>query len=261
MILAIGATFLAVWLWFPERGRPDRLTVTPQPLAVTKPSWTRPVGVAVIVLLVMAGIFGGLRGAVLSALTVMVAATAAGLWRRHRARQTARLRAAEVAAGCATLAAEVRAGRAAVTALEVVAEDHAAFRPVTAASQVGAAVTESFRHCAQVPGQADLMQLARAWEVAQRTGAPLAPILDAVAAGLRANQTVAQATVTELAASRATGQLLGVLPVVGIGLGFVLGGNPIDFLFNSRFGLGFLAGGVALTCAGLLWSDRLGDPR
>lgn len=261
MMLASIAAFCAVWLWFPQRSRADRLSVSPPAPLTARRSKLRPIGGVMLIVLVVASIVSGVRAAVLVAMLCLVAATAGYLWWRYRARRNAQLRAAEVAGGCATLAAEVRAGRAAAAALEVVAGDHPPFVPVAAALQVGSSVAESMRHHAQLPGHEGLLQLARAWEVAQRTGAPLGPTLDAVAAGLRADQTVARATTTELAASRATGQLLGVLPVIGIGLGFVLGGNPIDFLFHSRFGLAFLAGGVVLTCAGLLWSDRLGDPR
>jgi len=258
VILAMLATLVAVGLAFAP-GRPiTRLAPIP---AGPRRRKGRPVLPVVIAAVLVSAVVAGPRVGVLLALGVGVAATAATLWSRYRRRRLRRERRVEVAEGCAVLAREVRAGRAPVQALMSVAEDHPSFAPAAAAHRVGGSIPRTLRDTAGQPGREGMAQLARAWEVSTRTGAALAPTLDVVSRALRAEQQVARTTAGELAAPRATGQMLGLLPVAGIVLGFLLGGNPIDFLLTSGYGLACLVGGVGLTCAGLLWSDRLGDPR
>ncbi|MGJ3508074.1 type II secretion system F family protein [Enemella sp. A6] len=260
MILAVLATGLAVWAAFDPRRPITRLSVRPPAVeAVSRTS--RAIVPAVVLAVLVAAVVGGIRIAVLVGLGALVTATAWILWGRYRARLQQREHRVGVAEGCALLAREVRAGRPPVEALLTVAEDHPPFARAASAHRVGGSVADSLRQAAALPGQAGMVQLARAWEVSARTGAALGPTLDVVAAGLRADQRVARTTAGELAAPRATGQVLGLLPVAGIVIGYVLGGNPIDFLINSSYGLVCLVGGVGLTCAGLLWSDWLGGQR
>ena len=72
--------------------------------------------------------------------------------------------------------------------------------------------------------------MARSWQLCQVTGAPIADAANRVADGLRADAATERLVAAELAAPRASGRMLAALPVLGIGLGFVGGGNPIDFL-------------------------------
>lgn len=81
----------------------------------------------------------------------------------------------------------------------------------------------------------------------------------AVAASLRADEAVSGVVRAELSAPRATGRLLAALPLAGLGLGYVVGGDPIGFLTGGWIGQICLVGGVGLGCAGLLWTDRLAD--
>jgi tight adherence protein B len=60
-----------------------------------------------------------------------------------------------------------------------------------------------------------------------------------------------------MAGARATSGVLAVLPVLGIGLGQMIGAEPVRFLFGGGVGGWLLVIGVALSCAGLLWSDRI----
>ncbi|HEX8510882.1 MAG TPA: type II secretion system protein, partial [Propionibacteriaceae bacterium] len=61
----------------------------------------------------------------------------------------------------------------------------------------------------------------------------------------------------ELAAPRATGKIMAVLPLCGLGMGYLLGGDPGGYLLSSPWGWGCLVGGVTLAAAGVLWIDKL----
>lgn len=262
MIVAMAAAWLAVWWWLPPvGGAVGRLNSRADGVRAGRrsplPVWMFAAPAAIV----GATILFGTRAGVLVAAAGLVGVTGRLLRRRALARRRRRSAAEQVARGCAVLADEVRAGRAATQALVVAAEEHSPFAPVAAAGRVGGSIAEGLRRAARVPGQEGLGHLARAWQVSERTGAALGPALVAVAVALRAEQAVTRTVGTELAAPRATGQLLGVLPIFGIVLGFLLGGNPIDFLINTGYGQVCLLLGVCLTCAGLIWSDLLSEQR
>ena len=63
----------------------------------------------------------------------------------------------------------------------------------------------------------------------------------------------------ELAAPRATGKLLAGLPLLGIAMGYLTGGDPVDFLINQPLGRIALAAAICLVCAGLVWTTLLGS--
>jgi tight adherence protein B len=99
--------------------------------------------------------------------------------------------------------------------------------------------------------------LAQAWEVGERTGAPLGPALGAVADAVRRDREIDQVVLGELAGPRASGQVLGVLPIVGLAVGVALGGEPIRFFLAGFVGPLCLVLGTGLACAGLLWTEAL----
>jgi len=51
--------------------------------------------------------------------------------------------------------------------------------------------------------------------------------------------------------------VLAGLPVLGIGLGQLIGADPMGFLLSAGLGGWLLVIGVTLACCGLLWSDRI----
>ncbi|TKV26444.1 hypothetical protein FDK12_13810 [Arthrobacter sp. NamB2] len=101
------------------------------------------------------------------------------------------------------------------------------------------------------------IDLAGCLEVAERSGAPLAGILEHYAAQLDAQLDGLSARDTALAGPRATVVLLAWLPAVGIVLGFALGINPIEVLVASPLGRWALGAGALLMLAGRVWSRRL----
>lgn len=64
---------------------------------------------------------------------------------------------------------------------------------------------------------------------------------------------------SELAAARATAQMMAVLPFFVLLLGVGIGGDPFGFLTGTSLGLGCLAGGLMLTYLGTAWLNRIAD--
>ncbi len=100
-------------------------------------------------------------------------------------------------------------------------------------------------------------QLAACFDVAEATGCPLADVLTRFAAQLEAEDDAEAARQTALAGPRATVQLLTWLPFLGLGLGLLLGVDPVEVLLGNPWGVAALVAGLALTAAGRFWSARL----
>ncbi|MFF0823772.1 hypothetical protein ACFYUR_25670 [Micromonospora haikouensis] len=184
------------------------------------------------------GVAGAASGAVLAGpvAAVVVGAYGAlavrGLLRRRLARQAQLARRRSLDQLCA-LAADLRAGVPVLTA--------AASLPVD-------------------PAAADrLGRLARAAvQLADRTGAPLADLLERIEADARATDRGLAAAAAQAAGSRATAWLLAALPLGGIGLGYGVGVDPVAVLLHTPVGGGCAVVAVVLQLAGLFWAERLG---
>jgi tight adherence protein B len=100
-------------------------------------------------------------------------------------------------------------------------------------------------------------ELAACFDTAEASGCPLAEILARFAAHLEAEDDAEAARRTALAGPRATVRLLTWLPASGLGLGLLLGVDPVATLLGNPWGLVALAAGVVLTAAGRLWSAGL----
>lgn len=122
---------------------------------------------------------------------------------------------------------------------------------------LGGDVVQVWRQQGCRPGHAGLLELARAWQISTETGAPMSSTLNQVAASLAADQALTQVVNSELAAARATGKVMVVLPGCGIGIGYLLGGDPARWLLAGPAGWACLLVGVVLACAGVLWIEAL----
>ncbi len=100
-------------------------------------------------------------------------------------------------------------------------------------------------------------QLAACFDIAEASGCPLADILTRFAAQLDAEDDAEAARQTALAGPRATVRLLTWLPVLGLGLGTLLGVDPLRTLLGTPLGMAALAAGSVLTAAGRIWSASL----
>ncbi|GAB3752352.1 type II secretion system F family protein [Microlunatus parietis] len=260
-LLAVALAALAAVLITPPRpGRPvlDRLAAGGQvPVRIAgRGRWLvlLPMAAAVVV---VAALLGGGRAAAYATAGVIMAGLALrmimGGGRRGRSIRAE----AEIADACRALANEVRVGKIPVDALAAAAVDHPILAEAERADRLGADVAELWRRQSRLPGQAGLLDLARGWEVCRATGAPLSVTLDQIADSLGADQTVRLMVASELAAPRASGKIMAVLPLLGIGLGYLIGGDPLGYLWREPVGWACLVGGTLLAAAGILWVDAL----
>ena len=177
-------------------------------------------------------------------------------WQRRRA---ARRAAVDIAHGCQVLAGQLRIGLVPSQALRVAAEDCPALRDGWAMHRLGGDVVRAWTEAGHRPGHDGLVALARAWQVAEDSGAPMAELLERVSDALSRERRVRGVLESELAGPRATARLLALLPAVGVWLGVGLGGDPAGFLLHNGIGQICLVLAVALACTGLIWVERIAD--
>ncbi|MGC3954662.1 MAG: type II secretion system F family protein [Propionicimonas sp.] len=252
--LAMLAAAGAGWLWLAPAPGLSRLTgatarrrTDPERYLAWLP--------AIVLGVVAAGIGGWAVGVAIGC----VAATATWVVRRNRRRRAAVGERAEVVRACQLVGGMLGLGQVPAEALRAAAERAPVLAEAAAVQSLGGEVAAVLRQAAVQPGREGLGQLASAWQVAEQTGASMASTLMAVAERLSAELALRATVEAELSAPRATGRLLAGLPVAGIGLGYLLGGDPIGFLTSSIFGQLCLAVGAVLGCAGLVWTELLAD--
>ncbi|MGI5525075.1 hypothetical protein ACQEUX_29635 [Micromonospora sp. CA-259024] len=190
-------------------------------------------------LLPLVGLVGGGVGAVVGGPVAAVAVAGYGMlavravlrWRTNRRAERIRRRGLDQLCG---LAADLRAGLSVPHALEVAVaggwDDSDRLRQLTSA----------------------------AVRLADRTGAPLAELVERIEADARATDRGLAAAAAQAAGARATGWLLAALPIGGIGLGYGIGVDPVAVLLHSTVGGVCAVLAVALQVVGLLWAERLG---
>lgn len=132
------------------------------------------------------------------------------------------------------------------------------------ASSLGLSPVPVFRAAAREEGRGAPAALRRVWAelaacllVSERSGAPLAGVLSRYAYALEAAQDADDARKSALAGPRATVRLLSWLPLGGLGLGYLLGTDPVSILVGTTGGR--LAGiiGAVFWSAGYFWSRKL----
>ncbi|WP_280397463.1 type II secretion system F family protein [Nocardia carnea] len=211
------------------------------------------VGLACVVALSLGS--GGLIGAVL------VAATATVRLRRSRRARRHNTECGYLLDGLSAVIAELRVGAhpsaaAAVAARETCGIAAQAFAVGAARSRLGGSGADGLLRPHTVIAT-ELARLADAWRVAERHGLALAELLAAARADLAARIKFRNRTEAALAGARATATILAVLPVLGIGLGQLMGAQPLRVLLFSSIGTFLLPLGAGLACAGLLWADEI----
>ena len=202
-------------------------------------------------------------------LAALVAAGLVGfvLWRAARARAGQRgqlVATSAIAEGLGGLVTELRAGAHPAAAAAGAAQD--AEEP---ASMVLAAISSTARLGGEVDValaglargrpelRAPLAQLARAWQLSDRHGVPLADVLAAVRRDLDQRVAFASQVRARMAGPEASAAVLAALPVFGVLLGQLSGTGPVRVLTTTGAGQVLLVVGALLVCAGLLWSGRL----
>ena len=156
-----------------------------------------------------------------------------------------------------SLAAELGAGILAEQALKHLAADMPMLEGAAAASRMGGDVAGALRAAAQQPGAEGLDELAAAWEVSERSGAPMARVLDRLGDGIRDERETQREISAGLGPAKATARLMAVLPLFGLGMGVSMGARPVHILLDTVVGSLCLALGAALACAGVWWVDQI----
>lgn len=218
------------------------------------------VGVVGVSALVLGGAGWGSRGVAVALSSELVVATSITVGRAVIVERRSAADRSEVAHACQVLARLVAAGQTPVEALQTAAEDCQVLVEAASLHRIGGDPVSAWRTGAHRPGQSGLLALARAWQVSRSSGAAMARPLGDVAAALRAERALANVVTSELSAPRATGRLLALLPVAGLGLGYLIGGDPVAFLLDQWIGQICLVVGIALACAGVVWVERLAAP-
>ena len=214
------------------------------------------VGVAVVA---MSGAVAGVQfGVGVGIAAAMLPALASQLlrWRALRRKRAADDKALNAALGliCAELAAGSRTDHALLAAADVAGRFDAAFRAAAYA------VEEAGDPAAALVSGAmgtELRPVAAALEVAVRTGAPVAAVLDRARNDVADRMGIARDLAAAVSGARASAALLAVLPVLGVAMGVGLGAAPLEVLFHTSVGHGALAAGTVLTAVGVLWTERL----
>ncbi|WP_050760976.1 type II secretion system F family protein [Aeromicrobium marinum] len=157
------------------------------------------------------------------------------------------------------LAAELRAGGSPHRAVPSLSADLPVLLPVARAMALGGDVAGAFRELATGAGREGFAALGAAWQVAERSGAPVSSVLERVAASAREDAENAREVRAGAAPARASGRLMALLPLVGLGLGAGIGADPVAVVTGSIVGATSVTSGVGLACLGVVWVDRIAD--
>jgi tight adherence protein B len=204
-----------------------------------------------------AGYLGGSQAAVLTTVAVLIIGTVTRLVAQYRRRRSARRARADVAHACTVLASYLRVGQVSSAALATAAADCDVLREGHQAHSLGGEVVAVWRQQARRVGHRGLLELARAWQISVETGAPMSSTLDQVATSLAVDEELGRVVNSELATARATSKVMAALPPCGIGIGYLLGGDPARWLLEGPAGWACLLAGTLLACAGVLWIETL----
>ena len=200
-------------------------------------------------------------GVVVAAGTVAVTGAARRRRRLEQCRRDAEV--AALRAALDVLVGELRVGAHPVAAFDAAAkevDDSVAnsFRTVAARARMGADVAAGLHSVARQSSlPAHWERLAVCWQLAHAHGLAIATLMQTARRDIAARERFAAQVTAGMAGARTTAAVLAGLPVLGVGLGQMIGAQPVRFLMSAGAGQWLLAVGVALSCAGLAWSDRI----
>ncbi|MHA6508623.1 type II secretion system F family protein [Tessaracoccus sp. Y1736] len=199
----------------------------------------------------------GTRSVLWMVAVAVVVSTIGWLEYGRRARREESRAADECAQAARALSSMMRSGNIPRVALAEGARDFPVLASAAAAARLGSDVGRELERAADGPGRAGLRAVAAAWQLSERTGAPIADVLGRVAETLRRQRQLDAVVATELATARTSGHIMATLPFLALGLGLVSGVNTLEYLLTEPLGQWLVLAGVALTSAGVIWVDRL----
>ncbi|HIV57520.1 MAG TPA: hypothetical protein H9902_06145 [Candidatus Stackebrandtia faecavium] len=184
-----------------------------------------------------AGLSGMAAGPVAAGLALAYLCWALRAWRRMRARQQQTQHEHEARHAISLAAADLHSGAACAPVLNK--------------------VTAVLAPDASRRGRVTRERVEAIRDVAERTGAPAARLIELLADELRAQTRGRAAVIAQTAGSLASAKLLAALPIVGIALGESIGAQPLAFLLYTPIGAACAAATVALQALGLKWAERI----
>ncbi len=101
------------------------------------------------------------------------------------------------------------------------------------------------------------VSFAQVWQVCERNGAILSPVLTSFNNQIRTENELRQELSSSLSGVKLSAYVLAFLPVIGIILAYLLGVNSIFWLTNSSFGKTSLLLALILEIIGVFWVRRL----
>ena len=101
------------------------------------------------------------------------------------------------------------------------------------------------------------VSFAKVWQVCERNGASLSPVLNSFNNQIRTENELRQELSSSLSGVKLSAYVLAFLPVIGIILAYLLGVNSISWLTNSSFGKTSLLLALILEIIGVFWVRRL----
>jgi len=258
IVMAVGCAALAVVLLLGSP-RPSRLLTVPR-RSTAAPHRHLMIGVAAVGLGVVAVILAGELFSKWLAFIVAggeITATVIWLVSRGVVQRRATSNERQVVRACSVIAGQLDTGEIPARALTIAAEDAPLLASTVGALTVGGDVAGELMQLASRPGCSGLAEMARGWRLCERTGMPLSPLMRQVADSLIQLGDIREQRRAELASSRSTSRLLAGLPVVGLGMGFLVNANPLQFLSGSLAGHLCLIAAATLASAGLIWTEML----
>lgn len=100
-------------------------------------------------------------------------------------------------------------------------------------------------------------QLLACWHISEATGAALVTLLEHYATHCENDMDAFEARTSALAGPKATGSILSWLPLLGLGLGILMGTNPLGLLLGSIPGALVGITGIGLALYGRKWTTKL----
>lgn len=175
----------------------------------------------------------------------------------RRRRGNSRAAIAEVLAVLDLAAAALQAGCAAERAIELAVTELPVGSPVRAVLLEVRPMPEAWRRVAVTTGAESVGLVARAWELSEQLGAPLAPSVATAAQLVRRSQRLLDRVETALAGPRATMRLLTGLPLVGPLVGWAFGVDPVRLYWAGPVTQLATLAGLGLLLLGRLWCEAL----
>jgi len=100
-------------------------------------------------------------------------------------------------------------------------------------------------------------ELSMCLRISERSGVPLADLLENLARNLEQRSDLEALRSTALAGPKATMTLLNWLPLLGLGAGYLIGVNPLSALLTSPWGVSSLCIGTVLAIISRVWASSL----